>query len=530
MGGKLSRNLGARPAALTTGAGVVAALVLGVLPSLWFMLEFANGHDGAGLAWITHGGRASILRSLKVCATVGACSLAIGWPLGTAIAMLRGWRRGLAGGLLAVPLLMPPFLWAVGVQGLKAWLPFRDQVWVDGFSGHVLASLVSGIPLVSVMTGTALAWISGSAVDAAQLMAGDVRLKLMLLRQTLPVAFGAAILAGSLACTDVGTGQMMGFQGAAGDIHAAFATSNGFHKASARAGITALVFLPLAAVGSLLVSRAAHGTRFRALRQTGVPPGTQLAGRATFVCLVLPMVMAGAGWVQILSSGYSGPAFRDAWLVWVESLGPTVSLVLQVALLLVLLATPLGWCLGRSKVATQTALGLGLVVGALPSSVHALGWLLVRSATGIPHGSGALAQFDMALALAARWLLIAVWFAASARRRLPTAALDALQLTAMSPLRRWVRYVLPTAGRRLVLPAFVCAFASLADVTAGALLQPPGQATYAMRLFGIMDNAPEKQVAAMCVTYLLAPGALLSLFALGQISESRRAAHPDCER
>ena len=236
-------------------------------------------------------------------------------------------------------------------------------------------------------------------------------------------------------------------------------------------------------------------------------------------------MLAGAGWMKMLVSGSSGPAFRDARLVWTESLPPTVGLVLQAGLLLVLLATPLGWWVGRSQFATQLALVTGLIVCALPSNVHALGWLLIRNAMRLAPGDGIFSQLDMALARAARWLLIAVWFAASARRRLPASALEALHLAGMSPLRRWVGYVFPTAERRLVLPAIVCACASLADVTAGALLQPHGQATYAMRLFAIMDNAPERQVAAMCVTYLLVPGGSLLLLAFLQASGSRRSVH-----
>src|SRR5437867_3332796 len=73
-------------------------------------------------------------RTLKVLASVFVLSLVAGCPFGVAFGIWRfpGRQVGLA--LLSLPLLVPPFVWAIGLQGLKPFLPFDSQAWLDGYS------------------------------------------------------------------------------------------------------------------------------------------------------------------------------------------------------------------------------------------------------------------------------------------------------------------------------------------------------------------------------------------------------------
>ena len=66
-----------------------------------------------------------------------------------------------------------------------------------------------------------------------------------------------------------------------------------------------------------------------------------------------------------------------------------------------------------------------------------------------------------------------------------------------------------------VLPvAFLVALMCLGDASAVVMVQRPGWATYATRLFSIMDNSPEKQVAALCLVYIALPFCIAALWAV----------------
>jgi len=153
----------------------------------------------------------------------------------------------------------------------------------------------------------------------------------------------------------------------------------------------------------------------------------------------------------------------------------------------------------------------GLVLIGLPPSIHGLGWILLRS--HLPFDLAALPRaFEPAALLSLRWSLVASHFAALAWQAVPTSALDAMRLLGVPTHRRWWLMIWPVLRSRVLPLAVIVSLVCLGDATAVVLVQPPGWATYATRLFSIMDNAPEKQVAAMCLTYLAVPSLLAALW------------------
>jgi ABC-type Fe3+ transport system permease subunit len=129
-------------------------LVLVLAPALTFGLT-------ASVSWsalwqqiwndpVIHG---SLRRSLTVLGWTWGIGFAMGWPLGTALTLARSRVRILAWTWLAPGLLCPPFLWAAGLQGWKAWLPYTLQPWLDGRSGLVLSLGLQNVVMVAVLTG-----------------------------------------------------------------------------------------------------------------------------------------------------------------------------------------------------------------------------------------------------------------------------------------------------------------------------------------------------------------------------------------
>ena len=515
MGELLYRTMAGRKSTLSAFLALMVVVLLCVFPTSWFLWQARTAwHDAGSLAWLARGAQSSWARSLKIFGAVLAVAFPAGWGIGTLMGCATPLVRRLFSAFYLMLMLMPPFLWAVGVQGLKAWLPFRHQTWVDGFSGHVLASSAFAIPVVSLVTSAMMAEAGRTATEATFLMAGRWEVIRTALRWTWSTALGTAILACLMVTADVGTAQMMGYQGVASDIHSALATSSGFEKAAARAWWCALMWTPAACAGAFLVARAAvRNVAVSAFAsRTGRMEASGAWSRLNLLILglgLVPSTLACAGWFKLLLASAPLPALRDAWLVWNETLPYTWAVISRVAILILSIGLPLGWLIGRHRLAVTTLLMVALVPTALPSSIHALGWLQLRPYTS----AGSLGDWEMPLALTMRWLPLVTWLAAVARSRLAEPLMDSMALLPGAPLIRSVRVFAPLGLAAAAGPAVIAACASLGDVSANGLLQRPGHATYTMRLFAVMDNAPEKQVAAMSLLYLAIPALVIIAFA-----------------
>lgn len=449
-------------------------------------------------------------RTLQLVGMVGAVSTLFGLLVGTWLSLCSGSGKLFALMLLALMLLCPPFLWAVGVQGWKGFVPFQAQLWFDGFSGHVLASSLFACPLAALICVGGLSWISQSAVSSVLLIGGRAKLWWLLLKAGLPLALGAGLLSALLVAGEAGTGQMMGWQSAAGVIHAAFAIEHDFQKAAERAWMLVFLLLPLAALASWLIARHKDGRRLAV--QAGAVTDRSV-GLILPVVAALPLLIGLAGLLRPLTNGPITPVFRDALITLSESGEAT----LELGVLLVLMVTSISLLLGKLIVTRPklwcAVLIAGLVLIGLPPSIHGLGWILLKNRlhldlTAMPRA------LEPALLLSLRWTLLASHFAALAWQSVPTSAMDAMRLMGLPRLRRWWLLAWPVLFTRVLPIAVIIALLCLGDATAIVIVQPPGWATYATRLFSTMDNAPEKQVAAMCLTYLTLP---LVLGALGLV-------------
>ena len=152
----------------------------------------------------------SLARSLWVGASVAVVSFAIGWPLGVRAGLTRFPGRLTLLAALALPLLLPSFLVAIGLSMLAHE--------ISGFPGTVWAFACLGVPLVTCVSLAAARTVTRSQADAARLAGGERHLFRLTLRATFPLVALAAALAAVLTLADPGPGQILGWPGAAGEL------------------------------------------------------------------------------------------------------------------------------------------------------------------------------------------------------------------------------------------------------------------------------------------------------------------------
>lgn len=472
--------------------GVVSLLVLGcVLAPLVPLLAKLGGGPVGSAYW------SSLGRSVSTAAGVSVLSLILGLPLGVLAAIYVFPGRGPLLGVSAVPMLVPSFLWALGISELR--LPF----------GAVLAFSTMGFSLVLwVAFGAARLTTRGQA-DAARLVGGERALLALLFRETLPIAALAAVFVGVWTLSDPGPGQILGSHGAASEILVSFSALYDFDLAARQClllGLAVLVlvgpFAPLFGerIGRIVLAReqaAAKPVRPRHSPAWVFVPALGL--------IVIPPLL---GWVQPLLRSF--PIER----AWSEVARTAINSFLYAGGAGVI-STGLGFLLalaaGRGVRSRGLLLAVLLVAFSLPSSLAALG--LVSLSASSPESTDFLlrSRFTVTAALGLRFLPVAFLVGLNAVGTSSPSWAGAAAVHGVSLTRYGWSVILPWLARPAFQSLLVVSLLASAEVGPVLLLRPPGEDSFPVAIFTVMANAPEALVASLCVIYFAGVIAMLAL-------------------
>jgi iron(III) transport system permease protein len=492
--------------------GLAAGLLLALAPALVLVFA-AEGSVSNSLGTLMAGGfGTALLRSLAVALAAALASVAVGLPAGIVAGLYDFPARRLLLALLALPLLVPSFILAIGLSLLRTTLAFSADGFLSGFSGTAIAFAFFGVPLVLFITLASVRGISRSQVDAARLAGGERHLFGCVARRVFPAAALTGLLAGVLTLSDPGPGQILGHAGAAAEILVSFSAQYDFALAARQgmvlAGVVVILTLPVA---FWLAPQLATGLLAR-----DVPPAplarmkrVSILGPALFsTLLLLILAMPLAGFIPPLFR--SVPAERAAQEV-ARTLGNTLRYGLVASLLATVLGLTLAVCAGRSP-KLRVALLAGLVLlFALPPSLGALGWIHLAGVSPASLDPVLRSPFTVGLALALRFFPVAALFA---MRGLGTASPSWADAAAIHgvPLVTFARKVVAPWLAPVLLPAAILVFLlATADVSSVLLLHPPGKGSLPLAIFTVMANAPESLVGALCLTYVGGAAVLLAL-------------------
>jgi iron(III) transport system permease protein len=262
---------------------IIIVLSLGpALPLLWVALTEASSPltGGFGLA---------VWRSFIVATAVTLISLLAGIPAGLLSGLYDFPGRRLLLALLAIPLLVPSFLWAIGLSQFRIALGFPSGGPLLAATGAVIAFLAPSVPLVTYMTLISARRLSKGQVDAARLVGGERLLFFYGARAVLPGALLAAMLAGILTLSDPGPGQVLGYPGIAYEILVNFSASYDFALAAQQCALlTGLVLIAAIPVAIFIAPRVAAEVLGREINPAPLARNTRASWIATGVlsCMV----------------------------------------------------------------------------------------------------------------------------------------------------------------------------------------------------------------------------------------------------
>ncbi len=419
-------------------------------------------------------------RSVVVAVIVAGVSLGIGWPLGVRIGLASFPLHRVLLALLALPLLLPSFLVAIGLSMLWRGLGGAPAVvWV-------FACL--GVPLVTFAALAATLTLTRGQTDAGWLAGGEQVLFRLALRAAFPLAGLAAALTGALTLADPGPGQIFGWPGAASELLTSFAArydrALATQQAVALAAVAALLAWPLA---WKLAPEVAAGLFARDVNRPSLvrsPATTAWGFGAASLFTLLPL------------AGLLKPLLVQPWPItraWSEVTRTGTDTLFYAALaagIAVAIAFALAGAAGRSPARRRWLVTAALALLALPPALPAL-WLIPWSG-----------RMTLGFALALRGLPLAILLALRAVGSMPPSWSDAARVHHVPRATFLARVALPWCARWAFPAAAVAALLATAEVGTVLLLHPPGHASLPLAVFTIMANAPEALVAMLCLFYV----------------------------
>lgn len=458
----------------------------------------------------------AVKRSLVQSLWVASLAWLIGWPCGVWIGLYRFQGRTLALGALILPLMLPPFLWAIGWSFLRGQLPYRYQWLLDGLPGCVLTGLQLVIPLVALVAVLSTATISVSQRFAVEISGGPRALWWRALGRAAPVTLAAAGLGSIYTLADSGPAQIMGYHGVASEVLIAFASRFDTRQAAQQAVLWMLGVLPFLVPFILILSRgllAAMDARENSLWAGPLAP-TWRGKLAAMVGWTLALGLLLPGLVGLLRPLNAAGAM-GAWSQALEILRHSGTTTVFYCAIAGLTAGSLGWLSaqltkGRRRSQQVLLIASFLLLG-LPPAVHALG--VVGWASLAPPWLDPLARsgwrvgLTLGLTLCPLAILVNLWTHAA----MPGSWEELRQVHGISRRCYATRVLIPQLFPVLLATGLVVAYLAGAEVSSTLLLQPPGSSTFPGRLFSMMDNASERLVAALAGVYLLCGVAILFL-------------------
>ena len=290
-------------------------------------------------------------RSIGVGAAACILGLAAGLPVGLLAGLYAFPLRRTFLAVLALPLVIPSFLWAIGLSSLRIGMGLDADSLLSGASGGILAFGAFTTPLVALATVLAVSGLPHTQVDAARVAGGEFVVLRYAARAVLPVATVVALLGGVVTLSDPGPGQILGFRGVASEILVSFAALYDFDLA-ARQGLILGAVVLLGTVPVLAYSTRSLAHSLLARSPDPVRPARWKA--ATWAGPLLCMSVIGGTLVAPVL-GLSLPALERLQLApALEIVGRTAANTLAYGLLAGIVAGSLGF--GRDCVPDENAL------------------------------------------------------------------------------------------------------------------------------------------------------------------------------
>lgn len=519
--------MNAKRATLATAGTTL--LVVGGLP-VCFMILSSFRMDGSW-SLINYAGTLGHVNTWKLFGNsivLAALTTAIAGLLGVGLGILLArtdvpWSNCLAG-LLAAPLLFPPYIFAVGwfeVLGRQGVLSRWIGQEIGEFTSPLLFSLPGAslilawtfLPIVLLPTMGYLRGINPSMEEAARL---SLAWPAVLRRITVPLVLPGVLLALILVFL-----LSMGEFGAPAFLRvevfpvASFTQSSAFYNSGA-ATAAAMPLLAVVLAGLFVAEKVLYGRQYAFRWGSRDDAPRILLGRKRYAAfaltVALAVIFALTPLLGLVLRGLSPSVLSDAIERAGSSTFRSVVYAAITATVLSVIGLFLGYIIDRRSLTTWRLLDASaLFLFTLPGSVVGIGMIALwnRQSTNWIYATPVI----LALGFIAQYAALSARIIGAGLSQIPSSLEEAAEVAGAGWFRRlWG--ILAPVNRRALLVAWIITFIfCLRDVPLPLLLAPPGGDTLTGRTMTLMANGSAELIAGLCILSILV--ALLPLGAAG---------------
>jgi iron(III) transport system permease protein len=493
---------------------VLLFAIIGVLPLLFMLFKSVMADGELNLSIFTEilaTGHQWVLmyHSLTLAFAVALLSTLVGFPLGILFGKTDLPFRRFFTVLFTIPLLIPPYIFAISWSGLPVGVNY-DSFF--GLLGCITVLFSVFLPIPMLLAIFFLHTVNPRLEEAGLLAASW---KEVMAEITLPLLAPAAALSFMLVFI-LSFGEFSVANFLRYDVYPveSFTLFAAFYDT----GPAIAAALPLAGAALLFLLAEELFFRKRSYRpylfsrheiltlklgplRRWLFPAVAVLG---FVVVIAPMIV-----LLVNSGGLENylKAFRMAG----DSMLRSLEFAATTATLMTFFGFFIGYLVHTKALAVwRVADAVTIFLFALPGTVIGISlislwntpWTNIVYATPLIVIFGLLAKYT---ALAGK--ISAVWLA-----QIPSSMEEAAQVAGAGWFRRVIFIVIPLMWRGVAVAWIAGYIFSLRDTSVTMLVYPPGQDTLAVRIFTLMANGSDELIAALCVimiTITLLPAALL---------------------
>lgn len=435
--------------------------------------------------------------------------------LGVSLGVLLGktdlpYRRTMAV-MLAIPLLIPPYILAVSwfnllshdgllTRGIERGPAGPSSDWLFGLPGCVWVLVSTFMPVVMILTMVYVHAVNPRLEEAARLVArwpGTLR------HITLPTIMPGILFSGTLvfllALGEVGVPMFLRYSVLPVETLTQFSAFYNFGAAAAAA-------TPLLGITLAVLSVERFCLREKTYRLRPMTGGTPLLlislGRWRVPAFLAICLLSGAFVVlpllALFVASLSPSAYAQAWSKAADSLGRSLIFALVGASLLTIVGFFCGYLIHNRVVRFWRALDtLTLLLFTLPGTVLGVGLIALwnRPLTAFVYASAAI----VILAYLAQYTVLTSRIMLATFGKISPSLEEAAQMTGAPWLARISHVVVPAALPGVIAAWLIGFIFCLRDLGASMLVYPAGQDTLPVRIYTLMANGAPNLIAALCV-------------------------------
>jgi len=446
---------------------------------------------------------------------------ACGWALERFDVPGRKWLAG----LLALPLLIPPYVnaivWAdlLGRQGL---LRFGLDVTASSVStalspytvaGVILVLSLSYFPIVSLATAAAFRRYDPRVEEPARLAMGGGRVfRSIAFPLIAPSILSGALLVFVLSLVEFAVPSLLQVNVYAVEIYGRFSATYEFAQAAAQAMPLLLCGVAALAAWMLYIRPRQGRLAGRAPRTDRIRKGGGQAWAAAGLCLGIVALAVVLPLAVMVQRSMPAGSYLDVWKTAREEMASSLLLAALSATVLTGLAFAMG-LLARARHRSACAYPAALLGFLVSGPLLGIGLILVWNRPA-PFALVYDTPIVLVLACAARFLFFAYCAIDAALRDLPLRLDEAAAVAGVPWRRRAGTILLPLVSPALFGVWGLAFVLSLRELDAAVLVTPPGWTPLSVRLFSLMHYGPGRLVAALSVVTVMLVMAAAAMTAL----------------